>query len=315
MTVKLEIPRPTPVVSPEVRTPVAPGFAPGEPAPSATPAVATDGFERASAGTSSVGVGGSQFETAGAVTALGQLSESDKRMVDDMVSLFRQEHPGELGEEELKLAGATFYDTFRLTGHTVGQSVQAADYGVRMLRSGGTGTGGTSTQGDGCYLRSAQVGYIHEQADGAETLDDFHNLFDRLSTEMKPEEGQDPEMFKTAIGFELGKIMVEKGIGAGQLVGARVLSRQDGFQGRGNGGFVPGDRLEGLPRKLEPHREALEKLTGRLLRDSKLDNDAHLRKALWGELKQLPFPNDGLRRVARQHLLEEISVRQDRYTE
>jgi hypothetical protein len=78
---------------------------------------------------------------------------------------------------------------------------------------------------------------------------------------------------------------------------------------------VPGEPLEELPSKLEPHRGALEKLTDELLRDPKLDSDAKLRKALWSELKKLPLQDDAVRHDARQYLLEEFSLRQDRYTE
>ncbi|HYI00009.1 hypothetical protein [Hyalangium sp.] len=144
---------------------------------------------------------------------------------------------------------------------------------------------------------------------------DIQKISKDLSDKVELTADESKDALDAYINLKLAERVVLEGIDLGKDVGGKIGPGKDDFDDIKNGGFVPGERLEELPKALEPHRGALEKLTDKLLRDPKLDNDVKLRKALWSELKGLPLQDDRLRHDTRQYLLEELSLRQDRYTE
>jgi hypothetical protein len=278
--------------------------------------VSTDGFERASAGAQPPALGGSRFEGAGPVKALHPRLEKYKSLLGNVVGQILADD--KLSERVANRDPKTL-DSIQNALVLAGMSSHVAKYAtdkviVPLVSAARSGSGSTRPLDDYGYTLSTgtQQGatdYFTSLLDNAKTVEDYRRILDDTVAHVKLAEGETVDALRAFTAIKLGESMKEKGIGPGRVPG------RDWFQGHENGGIVPDERLEDLPAKLEPHREVLEKLTGQLLRDSKLDNDGRLRKALWGELKKLPFPNDGVRRVARQHLLEEMALRQDRYVE
>jgi hypothetical protein len=318
MSVKLKLPLPAPVLRPEPRPPVSPGFAKGEPVPSAPPSVRTDGFERASPGAQTSALGGSRFEKAGAVKALSPRQEKYKSLVDNLVDQIVADDKlrEQLLNDDPKVR-ETIIRSLELQGVPPGFAKHLADNQILPQAKAVAGSSGSGTTRPidafsnlSPESKQSAADYFTPLLNDAKTFEDHQRILGATLENVKLADGESIESLKAFAALKLGESMTDKGITPRKLgPGA------DGFQGNANGGIVPDRLLEELPTKLEPHRDALEKLTDRLLRDPQMDNDARLRKTLWGELKKLPFQGNSLRREARQHLLEEISLRQDRYTE
>jgi hypothetical protein len=303
MSVKMEFPLAPPVVRPELRSPVSPGPAKAEPVPPAPPATIADGFERVSPGAPPPLAGSSQFEAAGAVGALPPRLEPYRNLADSMVSLFC---------EDAKLSELARTDP-QQTEKLLTASFLAA--GVPSLEAGGLGRACAAQASKGPLGSTIQVDprasvktrhkvdtMVESFGPQVKSVADAIKLHDDILSTVKLEEGDTAEGVDAYTSLQLGRLLVDQGIELGK----------GGF---GRDGFHRGEHLESLPAKLEPHRDALEKLTGHLLRDSTLDSKAALRKTLWTELKKLPFQDNASRHDARQYLLEAISLRQDRYTE
>jgi len=354
MSLKIESPRPPQVSRPEVRSPVSPGFAKGEPAPSATPRPISDGFERVAPGVSNKVPGGSGFEGVGSsLRPLPKRLEGSKPLADNVVKFFAQDAKlRELGHSDPSKARQVLQASFRAEGLSARDAkLLTQRYAWPELESGlgksaltgagasqelsDTSAGNTTLSEDGEVLAEIRTTGTTRPTDGLsqETMDkamgmvdaldlsqlknwgDVEKLGNEITRSVELQDGESKQALDAYVALKLGERLVSEGIDLGKAAGGKLGSGQDGFEGLQNGGFVPGEQLEELPRELEPHRGALEKLTDTLLRDPKLDSDAKLRKALWSELKRLPLQGDAVRHDARQYLLEELSLRQDRYTE
>jgi hypothetical protein len=355
MSLKIESPRLPQVSRPEVRIPMAPSIARGEPAPSAMPRPLSDGFERLAPHVGHKAPGGSRFEGVGsALRPLPQRLEQSARLADNVVKFFAQDSKlQELGRSDPRKARQILQASFQASGlssrdakiltnrYAAPQLAGALGKGslegststprfADTSSTGGSGlseaeedalasirTTGTTRPTDGLAdMTKDTVNQLINGADPAQfkTWGDVEKFTNQVLHSVQLQDGDSKEALKAYVALKLGERLVSEGIDLGKNTGGKIGPGKDAFEGLQQGGFVPSEPLEDLPRELEPHRETLSKLTDTLLRDAKLDNDAKLRKALWSELKKLPLQDDAVRHDARQYLLEELSLRQDRYT-
>ena len=311
MSVKMDFPLAPPMVRPELRSPVAPAPAKAEPVPVAAPATITDGFERVSPGAAPPLVGGSQFEAAGAVGAMTSRLEPYKGLADSMVSLFCEDAKlSELARSDPQQTEKLMTASFLAAGVP---PPEAGTMGRACAAQASKGPVGSTLQVDprtSAETKHKVDSMVESFGPQVRSVADAIKLHDDILSTVQLQEGDTAEGVDAYTSLQLGRLLVDQGIelGRGGFGG-------DGFHGGEHNGLKPGEHLESLPAKLEPHRDALEKLTDHLLRDSTLDSKAALRKTLWTELKKLPFQDDASRHEARQSLLEAISLRQDRYTE
>jgi hypothetical protein len=346
MSLKIESPRPPPQVSrPEVQRQVAPSIAKGEPAPSARPGPVSDRFERVSPSTGTQVSGGSKYEGAGSVRPLPKRLEGSKPLADKVVNFFAQDSKlAELGRSDPGKASQILKASFMAGGlskrdATLLSKRYAEPQLKDLLQGANTSAGkagdvqqdapvaqalGIRTSGGTSGDREALSQVSKDAADllvkgtdfsQVKNWGDIQKISKELSEKVPLQDGDSKEALDAFINLKLAERVVLEGIDLGKDVGGKIGPGKDDFENIQNGGFVPGERLEDLPREMEPQRAELERLTDKLLRDPKLDNDTKLRKALWSELKKLPFQDDKLRHDTRQYLLEEFSLRQDRYTE
>jgi hypothetical protein len=118
MSLKIASPRLPQVSRPEVRIPMAPRFARGEPAPSATPRRLSDGFERAAPGVGHKAPSGSRFEGVGpALRPLPKRLEQSTRLADNVVKFFAQDaRLRELGRSDPSKARQILQASFQAGG-------------------------------------------------------------------------------------------------------------------------------------------------------------------------------------------------------